>query len=461
MTALHRSHARLICVLLVLGGVLLFESAFCHLAQGEEQSPSLDIGIDRTTMVQGELFALHGNFSEPGNISFEIQDPARDTVYLKTVETNDTGNATMELKAPKRWEQGLYTVHAVGSSQGGEANDSIQFTLMVPLPDLRPDLSLTSQDIWLWCVGGDKNVSVELGGDTIEWSGSSDEQVFVCVRLRNDGNGKGTANLSVYVDMHNQSQLVGKKRFSLNPGSEDVIILPLPSRFLPEENNTIHILVDLEDITPADRNPLDNQMSRRFTVLVGDEDDPGSDELFPLPTVIVSAGITMTVVGVFVAGTDVGRYSFFSLLLPLYTRLKKDKLLDQFTRGKIDQYIVDHPGAHFSQIQADLEIGNGTLTYHLTVLERERLIKSRRDGRYKRFYPWKINLPSATLGSSEIERRIIEIIRERQESGLETKQKHLVPETQMSKQRVSYFVKKLKEKRVLGEGRVLKLRRNR
>jgi len=88
----------------------------------------------------------------------------------------------------------------------------------------------------------------------------------------------------------------------------------------------------------------------------------------------------------FVVATEVGRFAFFSLFFPLYTRLKKGKILENFTRGRIYGYIEAHPGIHFSELMRDLKLGNGNLAYHLETLERGKMIRSVREGHMKLFY---------------------------------------------------------------------------
>jgi len=89
-----------------------------------------------------------------------------------------------------------------------------------------------------------------------------------------------------------------------------------------------------------------------------------------------------------VGGTDLGRWKFFALLAPLYTRLKKDSVLDHFERGRIFEYINKNPGSHYTDIKVNLDLNNGALAYHLRVLERESYIKSRTIGLFRRFYPF-------------------------------------------------------------------------
>ncbi|PSQ47277.1 MarR family transcriptional regulator [Halobacteriales archaeon SW_7_65_23] len=50
-------------------------------------------------------------------------------------------------------------------------------------------------------------------------------------------------------------------------------------------------------------------------------------------------------------------------------------------------YLTATPGAHFSKIRDDLELGTGETQHHLRRLEREGAVESRKDGDYRRFFP--------------------------------------------------------------------------
>ncbi|MGA1821696.1 MAG: PKD domain-containing protein, partial [Thermoplasmatota archaeon] len=109
----------------------------------------------------------------------------------------------------------------------------------------------------------------------------------------------------------------------------------------------------------------------------------------------IAAGTVILIGGAgagYALSTDLGRWKFFMLLIPLYTRIKKDAVLDNFQRGRIYQYILMNPGDHFSHIKKMLALNSGTLTYHLSVLERREFIKSRSDGRFRRFYPFEMRV---------------------------------------------------------------------
>jgi len=72
--------------------------------------------------------------------------------------------------------------------------------------------------------------------------------------------------------------------------------------------------------------------------------------------------------------------------VPLYLRLKKDKILSGFLRGRIFEFISQNPGAHLRMIKNELGIELGVLRYHLDILEKADLITSRRDSNLKRFF---------------------------------------------------------------------------
>ncbi|MFB6139842.1 MAG: winged helix-turn-helix transcriptional regulator [Halosimplex sp.] len=50
-------------------------------------------------------------------------------------------------------------------------------------------------------------------------------------------------------------------------------------------------------------------------------------------------------------------------------------------------YVAATPGAHFSKIRDDLQLGTGETQHHLRRLEREGAVESREDGDYRRFFP--------------------------------------------------------------------------
>ncbi|HLF07081.1 MAG TPA: carboxypeptidase regulatory-like domain-containing protein, partial [Thermoplasmata archaeon] len=141
--------------------------------------------------------------------------------------------------------------------------------------------------------------------------------------------------------------------------------------------------------------------------------NPGSPGILPL--IGIGAGVGALFL-LFAAVASEG--IFFALaLLPIlfYTRLRREKMLDQFTRGQIFGYIMANPGSSYRSIKRGLGLNNGTLTYHLYTLEREKFLRSRTEGVYKRFYPIDVRIPDD--GGEEVtpfQRRLWNLINEEQ-----------------------------------------------
>ena len=111
-------------------------------------------------------------------------------------------------------------------------------------------------------------------------------------------------------------------------------------------------------------------------------------------------------------GTEASKVSLLGLGLPLYTKLRKEHILDDFTRGRILGYISANPGEHFNAIKRALDLPNGTFAHHLSVLEREGFVKSRTEGMYRRYYPMDMKVPSQGSGLKHTQTLIIEVVRE-------------------------------------------------
>jgi DNA-binding MarR family transcriptional regulator len=133
------------------------------------------------------------------------------------------------------------------------------------------------------------------------------------------------------------------------------------------------------------------------------------DESWAFSAAVITAAVGSALFfGTFAGGTEVGRYKLIPLTLPLYSRLKKEEVLDQFTRGRIYEYIRNNPGDHYNSIKQELNLNNGVLAYHLKTLEREDYIKSTRDGIYKRFYPLDVKVQRVNgFGIRSVQGRII------------------------------------------------------
>jgi len=172
--------------------------------------------------------------------------------------------------------------------------------------------------------------------------------------------------------------------------------------------------------------------------------------------IVVSTTITLILIFSFIAvGTEFGLYKLISMAIPLYSRVSGKKILDHDLRNRIYNEIKMNPGIHYRYIMSRLKLKNGTLVHHLMRLEQEELIKSERDGVYKRFYPMGMRIPRSEVGQffpdgtrtynigehqvSELQMNIIDIIRER--PGLT--QKEIAKRINESRRVVNYHIKLL------------------
>lgn len=161
--------------------------------------------------------------------------------------------------------------------------------------------------------------------------------------------------------------------------------------------------------------------------------------------VVTSAGIgTATLIG-FIA-TETGKYKLFyllSLAIPLYTRVQKEDILDQFVRGQIYAIIKTNPGIHYNKIMEKIDVKNGTLSYHLHMLEKTDMIKSRKEGfRYRAFYTSDIKFPKdERYRLTELQTKIIDIIKSKE--GIP--QKEIAEKLKEKPQTISYNLKVLQQ----------------
>ncbi|HYV08981.1 MAG TPA: winged helix-turn-helix transcriptional regulator [Thermoplasmata archaeon] len=171
----------------------------------------------------------------------------------------------------------------------------------------------------------------------------------------------------------------------------------------------------------------------------------------PSPPIYAQAGIvSLGVLGglaAVLAWTEPGRHAVFGALFPLYTRLKKEEVLDHFVRGQVFGVIKAEPGTNFTEIRDDLGLSNGTLAYHLRTLEVAGFIRSERDGVYKRFFAADAQPDREGQGVrlSRLQRVLIEFLRRNPE----LPQRDLARQAGVTQQTVSYNLRILQKLGVL------------
>ena len=163
-------------------------------------------------------------------------------------------------------------------------------------------------------------------------------------------------------------------------------------------------------------------------------------------------GILAAALGTAAALSENAKWGLMSfLLIPLYSKLKKEEVLDHFVRGQIYGYIKANPGEHYNSIKRALGLTNGSLAYHLQTLEREKFVKSSKDGLYRRYYPAGMQIPEEVeQGLNHIQSVILEIIR----SHPGITQKDIAALVKLSPATVNYHIS------ILADAQVIRVKRD-
>jgi WD40 repeat protein/predicted transcriptional regulator len=192
---------------------------------------------------------------------------------------------------------------------------------------------------------------------------------------------------------------------------------------------------------------LENGMTgEEIEIIILSKGESDSSFLNTLNLLLIVGFVGIAGLGGIIWATEVGKLALLSLILPLYTRIKKEKVLDNEIRGMIRGYIIANPGDNYNSIKRALSLNNGALAYHLKVLERAEIIKSRQDGMFKRFYPASMRIPAENGGEvSEIQKVLLNKIAE--SPGIS--QKEIAILLGLSKGVINYHVKVLLAKQLL------------
>jgi len=266
---------------------------------------------------------------------------------------------------------------------------------------------------------------------TAEGSRKDGKMVAITVFLRNRGEISSTGTLSILID----GSLYETRMVLVSPNSL------LEEHFdwrAVEGDHSITAILDAE----ADSNPDNNSKEILITI------EPSGD--FRVKPIVIAGSSVVILAAALLLFTENGKYNFMKfMMIPFYTRLKRGKVLDHFMRGQVYGFIKANPGAHYNLIRRKLEINNGALAYHISVLEREKFIRSRKDGTLKRFYPSDMNVPTGHE-LTEMERRIIDVIR----ANPGFSQKEVALTLGLSPQVINYHIKSLARNHVLRLTRV-------
>jgi predicted transcriptional regulator len=134
------------------------------------------------------------------------------------------------------------------------------------------------------------------------------------------------------------------------------------------------------------------------------------------PAALMAVGLVGTTAALMAAAALINenaKWAFLLFFLPMYSKIKRERVLDHFVRGQIFGYIQANPGEHYNAIKDALGLTNGSLAHHLRTLEREQFVKSRRFGLYRRFYPMHFRIPEAgEFQPNDIQTTILDVIKQ-------------------------------------------------
>ena len=199
-------------------------------------------------------------------------------------------------------------------------------------------------------------------------------------------------------------------RLPIEAGGTDSITLEI---VIPEDATTAVLVVPVD--VQAEDHP---EFARSINVTVHVQGIPlappvsPDDPWLPVdPVILFTVVLVMVAVGFigFFGLTEVGLlFIMWGLLMPLFTRIKRKEVLNQFTRGEIYGFIKANPGVHLTAIKENLGLANGVLAYHLKVLIREEFVVARNEGGYKRFYPRDMRVPRKRVHFTRLQLDIVE-----------------------------------------------------
>ena len=181
---------------------------------------------------------------------------------------------------------------------------------------------------------------------------------------------------------------------------------------------------------------------QQFVVVVTPEAGGSSAPLVALGVALSSAALLAAAAAL----NENAKYAFLLFFLPMYTKIKRERVLDHFVRGQIFGYVQANPGEHYNAIKDALGLTNGSLAHHLRTLEREQFVKSKRYGLYRRFYPMSYRMPAEdAYQPNEIQVTILRVIRER--PGIT--QKEIAERLGLSPPTVNYHVSVLADRNLI------------
>ncbi|MEA3559870.1 MAG: winged helix-turn-helix transcriptional regulator [Candidatus Thermoplasmatota archaeon] len=280
---------------------------------------------------------------------------------------------------------------------------------------------------------------------------SVDEGSIVCINVTvaNSGN-LNVKNALVVINQITfglSNPEIDRTEVDLDPGESRIISFEWTAKPAARSIRARILVPEDQDEMKIDDNEMVEPIYVIPTKVDRDPGNSGGENKIPAETAIAGGAGLVIVTGllVFFSSKDAIRYPLFLALGPLYSKLHPEHILNNRLRKRIYVYVQNHPGEHFRSILTHLDLTNGTLAHHLYTLEKENLIRSKRDGLYRRFYPAGYQIDETKVSLSAIQRRIMGLVTD--EPGLS--QKDISQRLQISNSTVNYNIKSLADKGIV------------
>ncbi len=192
----------------------------------------------------------------------------------------------------------------------------------------------------------------------------------------------------------------------------------------------------------------EGERSQVVSVDIGQRTEAGPDAG---PLYIISAFIVVVLAFAgSVAIREPSKYWWGLAVVPLFSRIAREQVLDNNTRLAMHGLVVENPGIHYSAILRNFGLSNGAAAYHLDVLERENFLRSVSDGRLKRFYSTDMKVPKDHKKTpEEVREEILVLVEDR--PGIS--QKEIVSELGITRDSAGYFLRELVSEKKIKDSR--------
>lgn len=171
----------------------------------------------------------------------------------------------------------------------------------------------------------------------------------------------------------------------------------------------------------------------------------------PPPAAAVAASLQMgTGVAVAVYVHHDVRWRDFAPLAGLFTRIRREKLLEHPVRELIYTEIRSNPGIHYRELLRKLGIPNGSLAFHLHHLERAGYVRSRRARGRRHLFTTDLQRSPDSFLVTDRQGRILEFLQSRPGAS----ERLIVKALGMSRSNVSYHIGVLRSLRLVETRRV-------